>query len=658
MRPYIAQLRRTPRAALGLLLLLLGLTFAAPAAVPTPERLLPDDTLVLLTAPDFTRLRDAWQKMPQSQFWKDPAMRPFREHFNSKWNEDIVKPLERDLGIKLEDYAGLLQGQVTFALVQNGWDGGDEPAPALVLIIDSKDKKEQLKQSLAQLRKKWVESGKSLRSEKIHDSDFSVVTLSTNEVPKTISKLLPQQSSEVQEIGDDPQPKKTPAKTEWAFGQVDSLLVAGSSVKALEKVVARVTGGTVPPLAELAAYQANHLALFREAPLYGWVNAKAFIDILVRKAGQKKENPDAPNPFDISPDKVISAIGLASLRTAAFSFQNSDQGALFSGFLGVPEATRQGVFKILAGEPKDVNPPSFIPADAVKFQRWRIDGQKTWTALQRIISDISPQGLSGINFLLETANTAAKEKDPSFDIKRNLIGNLGDDMITYEKPARGSSLSELASAPSIYLLGSPKPEELAIALKSLLALVGQQTGAAPEEREFLGRKIYSIPVRSLGLPMGAAAGSGTPMTLRYAASGGYLAMSTDVSILEEFLRTSETQAKSLKETPGLSEAAQRVLGGGSSLFGFENQAESIRGWFEMLRKNSDAATNSAVAAILPAVSADLKDWADFSLLPPFEQVSKYFYFTVYGAGATVDGLGFKMFSPLPPGVKAPDSLKK
>ncbi|HVV73012.1 MAG TPA: hypothetical protein VHI52_16165, partial [Verrucomicrobiae bacterium] len=602
--------------ALLLVCALLGFVASSRATVPAPEKLLPDDTLILVTAPDFPRLREIWSKTPQSQFWNDPAMRPFKEHFVSKWNEDLLKPLERDLGIKLADYAALLQGQITFALIRNGWQGGSDPAPGAVLLVDSKDKKDQLKQALADLRKKMTDSGKTLRTEKVHEIDFTVVGLSSNDIPKSLSKLVPH-STDAEDEDDNAQPKKAADKSEWVFGQVDSLLVVGSSPKAVEKIVVRLSGGTVPQLGELAAYQASHLAMFREAPLYAWVNTRPFIDILLQKAGEKKEDADAPNPFDISPDKIVNALGLGGLKSVALSFQNSDQGMLFQAFLNVPETARQGIFKILAGEPKEANPPPFVPADSVKFQRWRIDGQKTWAALQRMVNDISPQWLSGINFLLETANTAAKEKDPNFDVKKNLIGNLGDDVISYEKAARGSSFAELASPPSIVLIGSPHPEELAIALKNLLVLVGQQTGAEPEEREFLGRKIYSIPLRSMGLPMGNAAASGSAVTLRYTASKGYLALSTDASILEEFLRSSDSPGKPLSETRGLNEAAQKVLTPGTSLFGYQNETEAMRGWFELLRKG-DSSTNSPMTAVLAGINQNIKDWVDFSLLPPFD----------------------------------------
>jgi hypothetical protein len=54
---------------------------------------------------------------------------------------------------------------------------------------------------------------------------------------------------------------------------------------------------------------------------------------------------------------------------------------------------------------------------------------------------------------------------------------------------------------------------------------------------------------------------------------------------------------------------------------------------------------------VPGGAKGLREWVDFSLLPPFDKISKYFYFAVYGGGATVDGLTLKMFVPVPPQLK-------
>jgi hypothetical protein len=148
-----------------------------------------------------------------------------------------------------------------------------------------------------------------------------------------------------------------------------------------------------------------------------------------------------------------------------------------------------------------------------------------------------------------------------------------------------------------------------------------------------------------------------PRTLEYVASGGYVALSTDPAVLEEYLRSSDSQGKALRETDGFADAMGMIVGPGTSLFGYANQAQTMRSAFEAAAKDP-AATQAAIfnpissSLGMAGQTVDFKDLFDLSLLPPFDKVSKYFYFTVYSAGANVDGLTFKVYSPLPPGMKA------
>jgi hypothetical protein len=82
---------------------------------------------------------------------------------------------------------------------------------------------------------------------------------------------------------------------------------------------------------------------------------------------------------------------------------------------------------------------------------------------------------------------------------------------------------------------------------------------------------------------------------------------------------------------------------------------------ESFRKNGGrgAAPSPGAAANLlpsglnvPATMQSFKDLMDFSLLPPFDSIAKYFHFNVYGESASVDGLTFKWFEPVPPGLKS------
>jgi hypothetical protein len=620
-----------------------GFTLAAAAVVPPVEKLLPDDTLLLLTTPDFSKLREIYRTSPQAQLWNDPAMKPFKEKFLSKLDEEFIQPLEHDLGVHFNDYTNLPQGQITFAVTQNGWPAVEDARLGLLLLLDTRDKSTQLTKNISDLRKKWVEAGKTIRTEKIRNNDFAVLPISDKDIPKTLRKF-----SGAGQDGDSDETTTNAPKNEIYIGQYESLLIVGTAAKPIEKILIHLTGGEMPSLGDLAAYDANRLLLFRDSPLYGWANAKSFIDLLARKSG----GDDQDNPMAMfNPSKILAAVGFNGLKSLAFSVQTGNDGSTAQFFASMPSSARQGLFSVLPGAVKDAGPPPFVPADVVKFQRWRIDGQKTWAALQKALSDISPQAKAGINFAIETANAAAKEKDPDFDMDKNFFGNLGDDIITYQKSPAGAGAADLNSAPSLFLLGSPNPEQLVSAFKYILVLVNQQS-ATPKEREFLGRKIYSV---ELGSPMmGPGEKPAKTRALSYVASGGYVAISTDDSILEEYLRSSDNQQKALRETPGLADAIAKVGGSSAGVFGYENQAESTRVVLEALRTNGS--TNSTGSAMLPGLgglpnAGSFKDLMDFSLLPPFDKISKYFGFSVYTASANMDGLTFKMFAPVPPGLR-------
>ena len=52
-------------------------------------------------------------------------------------------------------------------------------------------------------------------------------------------------------------------------------------------------------------------------------------------------------------------------------------------------------------------------------------------------------------------DNAGKEKDPNFDLRKQLIANLGDDVISYQKTPRQTTLADLSSPPSLFLISSP-----------------------------------------------------------------------------------------------------------------------------------------------------------------------------------------------------------
>jgi hypothetical protein len=610
------------------LILLAGSTVVRAAIAPA-ENLLPSDTLAFFTVPDAATLRVSSKNSPQIMFWNDPAMKPFHDKFMAKLTEKFVAPLEADLGLKVDDFLALPQGQFTLAVTANGSNGHDDVPPGLLLLLDAKDKSSQLKTNLAALTKKWTAAGRALRTEKIHGLAFTVVPLNSND----FSGIFPKKVAP---------PDAKPAKPdEVYFTQYESLLVAANSAAAVEAVTAHLTGGSAPAVADDATFAAARLAQFRDAPAYyGWFNGNKVFTLIL--SGGDNNDPDAAPSLmpKFTAAKILGATGLGNLKSASFAVRQPADGTTVTLHLDAPEATRNGLLKILSLNPKDAGIPAFVPADAVKFSRFRLDGKQTWAELQKMVASISPQGLASLNAVIDVANTLAQQKDPGFDLRTALFGNLGDDVIIYGKAPTGDTLADLANQPSLILVGVANPDQVINAVKNLGAIGAPQDGA-PEPREFLGHKIYSLALRGQRQSGGAAA---TPAYLYMTASGGYLALSKNTGILEEFLRSADGKFTPLRDNAGIAEAASRVGGTGGGLFTCENQRESMRALFKSLKNSASA---DATMKLFPPA---FRDWADFTLLPDYAVVQKYFYLSVCGGRADADGLTLKIFSPRPPGL--------
>ena len=609
------------------------------AAIPPAENLLPSDTLFLLAVPDCAALRTASHQSPQWLFWSDPAMKPFHDKFTAKWKETVVAPLEQSLGMKLADFADLPQGQLTLAVTQNGWTGVDNPLPGLILLLDTGDKRDLLKTNLDALKKKWTDAGKPMHTEDVRGISFSRVTLSSNDFPALAGLLPPSQP--VHELG---VPDKPDRPNELVIGQFDSLLIVGSSLKAVEPIAAHLSGSLLPALSENATFAADKISQFRDAPLYyGWLNVKILANVLSHTP--QTQNPQAPQPVSpLQMDKILDTTGLTKVKSVSFAYRETRDGSQVNLFIAAPEADRKGLLKMFTAAHKSAVPQSFVPANAVSFWRWRLDGQDAWAALEKMLGDISPVLGASLNSAVNMANANARKNDPDFDLRKNLIANLGDDFISYQKAPTGTSLKDINNAPSLYLIGVEKGDLAATAIKDLLSLTMTRRQKTPDPRNFQGHKIYTMPLPGQRV---AGAGSAAARALYISSSSGYVALSTDISTIEEYLRSGEKPPKPLNGMSGLVDAAQHVGGTGGGLFGYQNQREAMRSLFKTLKDPSSNGSGGGLNT-LAALPKTVRDWLDFSLLPDYDQVSKYFYFSVYAGSTTADGLSFKAFAPRPP----------
>lgn len=613
---------------------------------PTPDRLLPADTLGVFTIPDMVRARHMSERSASMQLWGDPSMKAFTDKFLTKFQEEVIQPFEKESGIQLTNYLGLAQGQVTLALTRNGWTGQPDQDPGFVVLIDSKGERQRMTDTLADLKKRWIENGQPLKNDTIRGVDFSVLLISREQVEEFVEEdeLDVDGQPEAVAVVDEEEIEPLPPR-EIFVGQSGTLLLVGTSKLDLEKILNLQFGGPVMSLAESTAFMGDYNEFFRDSIAYGWFNIEPVIEMVMKSMPE----PEPGNPFAFNPDRVFRATGLSAIKTVAFSSNIQNDGEHFNVSLKVPETARQGLFRMLTFEARDAAPPSFVAEDVLSFYRVRINLRKSWEALESMLVQISPQMGGVIKMGMESIG---KDKDPTFDFRAAFVGNLGDDVISWTRKPRENSLEAISNQPEIILIGSPRAEEFANAVKFLIGMVPPDLGKQ-EEREFLGRKIHTIDV-PMGMPTAEDAAPPT-QSFAFSSSGSYFALSTDIGLLEEFLRSADGDGRPLLNRTGLRVAAEKVGGMASGLFGYTNDRETMRFIYKFLTSTDGSGTGglSGLNQFLEAAGmndedSEFKEWVDFSLLPPFTQIEKYFNYTVVGGRIGEAGYQMKAYSPKSP----------
>ncbi len=621
-------------------------------SAPPPEQLLPSNCVAVIATPDFPGLRAGVDKMPWWQAWQDPAVQPLRTNLLNELEQAGGRSLNRTLPAPLPRLVDLPMGQVSLALVENGWLTNSAISPALLFLCDVGSHRELLSTYFESFNQPQTESGTGRKRHMIGGRSFSVIHVPLDHLPEAAASFLHStaETTSVSSSSNAPVTSGPPAM-EWYLGQAESFFLAGTDIPSLEQVLVRLTNSTAGVLAENPGFQLARATALKGAQGYIWINTQPLLGSYLGAAAGKQSVPlnAATTPL-ASVRLILSASGLGACQQIALSMENHTNGLAIQSWLGLPEGRRSGLFKILPGEVRGLDLPPFIPVEVESFRRWRLDGSKSWNLLEKWMGDDYPQMLRLVNFLLDSVNQAERESVPGFDVRKQLMGNLGDDLVVYaKKPLVGTNLAPAAS--TLLIVGATNADQVATAIKPIFLLLNPQGGSA-ETRDFLGHKIITVPFPSIPVPGVENAAPGSK--LYYAAVRGYVAFSAEAPLLEEFLHNLSSPTNGLRELPGLKEAKPAVLTQGATMLSWDNNREHARQDYSEW-KSGDAALPiggaanlflSLVKLTLP--EGTIKKWLNPATAPPFEQIERHFYVSCSGAGADTNGFWYRTFLPLPP----------
>lgn len=596
------------------------------AAESKPETIVPEDAFAVFTIPHFPDAEAAFWRDPFMRLFQDAAMEDFTEQIQSAWEKFVIRGMEEQWGLRLNEYAALLNGQVTLALFLDANSEKLRPDFDVLLALDSGAQSAQLKTRLKDFRKQCSDAGWTLRPMTFPKGTFHQLRWNDEANLQGASALL----------------------HKVVFGRAGSLFLASTKASLIERALANDDqGADAASLSGQPAFREIHSRRLRQSYAYGWLHFAKLHKIIEGQA-RNLDRQFAENPMIPPPSKILQSLGLNGLQSLSLHVRQLEGGSMMEFAMAVPKEDRRGLFEWIDLAEKDCQPPPRVPADVASFSRVRLNIGRLWENLEESVVELSPILGGMMNALLRES-----EQGLGFNIRKDVFANLGDDLIVIGFPPRSSKFEDLISAPTLTLLGSPNPKTLAQTLVKATGLIPSKENSL-SRKEFQGKTIYSfaipaLPFREIGQP-------GADVGLHMAVDENYLIFSMDEQTLKNYLRPPSETHRPLRNMPGLKQATVALGPEKLTSFRYDNPAKVIGMFWELARKNPNFLAEGLGASADFDFRESLFGAELLSALPPFEQVAKYFHFSVSGGNSDARFINYRLFMPTPPQLRQSSAL--
>lgn len=352
------------------------------AARPAAPKLLPENTILVLSVADAPDLVKRFMNTGMGRMSEDPKLKPLIKDLYGSVT-DLVANLKEQVGLSLQELLAIPQGEMTLALV-----APESGPPALVLLLDAGGQLSNARKLLAR---------------------------GTEEVQK--------RNPEVTKKEEDIEGTKVviyggvgPRRRTAAYFEKDGTLVLGSDLGVLKQVLAAWAGKEGKHLSDNQKYT----AIMRrcrggkdEAPQFFW-----FFDpiSLMKKIGEQNTQVRIAVA-------TLPALGLDGVLGMGGSFiLDAGQFDSIVHFHLLLDNPRDGIVEMIALTPGDVKPESWVPPDVVSYTtaHWRF--QTTLKNVATLYDSFRGQG--GFSQLLKQRVLETSGVDLENDILPALEGRI------------------------------------------------------------------------------------------------------------------------------------------------------------------------------------------------------------------------------------------
>lgn len=551
----------------------------ATAQDKTPgPKLLPKTVYLYASAPDVNTLKERIKGSAFGAMLKDPKLQPTYDQIKEKTAEAGGK-VEQELGVSLGDLLKIPAGELSVGVfdVPGSTDGGI----GIVLVLDYGANESTVKTLLEKAEAALEKNGAKRTTQEFEGTEIVVYTKEGGADTAT--------GDDLDIEGDDKTGSPVKANT-VAWFQKDGRFVWGNGAAPLEAVLARWDGKHADTLAsnEVFAYVAEKTRNDDRDPIVTW-----YVDPIGAFQAFATRAPGGPQPLQMA-TAFLPMLGLTKVKALGGSVDvaTKDFDTVTKAFLYV-EQPATGVLGVFTFPPTELAPPEWVPESAAMYMGANWDVPAAVQAVKTLVDTFQGPGAFD-QMMNRAANSPNAKIHPQKDLLDQLTGRL--DMVNFpanvprNAPAGGPPV---AQQPAVIAVGVKDEAKM----KDLLNRLSQTQGFPGKKRDFQGTTIYELPMPN---PAGGQA------TMAFAAAKSSLIFATDPTRMEEILRSGG--AAPLAQSGDYKAIAERMPDK-VSMVSYSDQRDQLKTIYEALRSGQ--------------FGQQLEGF-DFSVLPAFEDISKYF----------------------------------
>jgi hypothetical protein len=599
------------------------------AALPKTAKLLPPETILLVDVDNFSLLKTQFEKTSFYKFYKDPAMAAFVSDAKTKLSKK-VQQADNEIARIIVDANVLPQGRAALALVFSS-QAQQVDEPTVSFIIQWGENVAKIRDAIDKMTKKALEKGSRQKTEIYRD--VTITTITRDLPPREVqdwSRFKPEQN-------DVPTKKIQPPPENTHYCFVDDCLIGSDDIETLKFIIAHIKGADSPTLADDADYTSAIGATGPHHDVDLYANIRQIIKIIAAR--------------DVSGGmrQTITTLGLDNVAAAACSLGIARGAA--NSFCGKAivkvNGAKKGICKMLDTESALIRLPPFVPASAYSLAVINLDIKKAYNELYNVLYALDPAAAAELYI---TLLPPGPQGEPGIQLKNDIIEHLGSQIIIAQ--SINNPLAGTASLSSTEILFAAAVSNRSALEKSLSLLYDKLIAPNNPQarRELLGYTIYSLnfqtmpffnpsgatPLQSFAGP--AAPAPAQPAKMALTVTDTHLIFGTE-STVEQAIRTLSSSAASLNSAEWFT-TAKSAVPSAVGVACLQDEAASTEFLWSIIRQGG----KNMPAAPSMLLSQTGRDIVDFTLLPPFESVRKYFGLSALCAVSRPDGFFFEFRS--------------